>query len=485
MQLSAGAAGFRHCILRSQPDLVLGFGDNSEDQISGLNTALALTPRGQELVLAFCMGQHARLGKDSSMQRTLFMHVEDVLRLIVRKVNSVRHVAAAGNTSAIVTDVGDLLLLGTAWNTEGAPAPFHVPRLLFLHAAVLKVGCGQQHMLALAEFNCRRYLFACNNHAVDTGQSPFKLIHPGRFLHQDIVDFAVGREHNVVCTAADMVFTWGSNRDGQLGLGNKLDYIVPQALPWTFGPVTSMSCGGDHTVVVTALHGVVSWGQNEFGQCGRHEIWDMSYSEFLDMPPEITGNLKLISYPQAFNGLNNLNAHVVTVKFLQPGEVPSFVSDPDRAKTVSCSRSSTAVLTAAGRVYVCGSNHHGELTQQAPVVHDWSNVRCLQFQCIEACFGTEDSLRELWAGENMFGGIGRDGRVYTWGSNSANCLGRETTGTSVQMHVLGYGADLDDVSSSEEMDAFEDDFFLHELHCAPFFTDFDAVPAAMPSLQVL
>jgi alpha-tubulin suppressor-like RCC1 family protein len=421
----------------------------------------------------------------------MFVHVEDVLRLIARKLNRVRHVAAGGNTSAIVTDLGDLLLLGTAWNTEGAQAPFYVPRSLFLHAAVSKVGCGQQHMLALVDFNSYRHLFACNNHTVDNGQPLFKLIHPGRFFHQEIVDFAVGREHNVVCTAADMVFTWGSNRDGQLGLGNKLDYSVPQALPWTFGPVTSMSCGGDHTVVVTALHGVVSWGQNEFGQCGRHEIWDMSYSEFLNMSPETTGNLKLISYPPAFNGLNNLNAHVVTVKFLHPGLVLPFEPMADRAETVSCSRSSTAVLTAAGRVYVCGSNHHGELTLQAPAVHDWSNLHCLQFHCIETCFGTDNSLREIWAGDNMFGGIGRDGRVYTWGSNSANCLGRETTATGGQLHVLGHGADLDDVSSSDEMEEFEDDVvpllfsFVHRLHGTTFLTDFDAMPAAMPSVQVL
>ena len=40
-----------------------------------------------------------------------------------RKVNSVRHVYCR-NTSAIVTDIGDLLLLGTAWNTEVHPHRF-------------------------------------------------------------------------------------------------------------------------------------------------------------------------------------------------------------------------------------------------------------------------------------------------------------------------------------------------------------------------
>lgn len=52
---------------------------------------------------------------------------------------------------------------------------------------------------------------------------------------------------------------------------------VPIHLPNITSPITAVSCGRAHTVVLTERDGIYTLGHNGYGQCGRHIIQDEDY----------------------------------------------------------------------------------------------------------------------------------------------------------------------------------------------------------------
>ena len=68
-----------------------------------------------------------------------------------------------------------------------------------------------------------------------------------------VVDVAIGFEHTVVATAAGRVYSWGSNRFGQLGIQDKFlkRTSVPQLVEVTSDSVVNVSAGTAHTLALT------------------------------------------------------------------------------------------------------------------------------------------------------------------------------------------------------------------------------------------
>ena len=85
-----------------------------------------------------------------------------------------------------------------------------------------------------------------------------------------VVDVAIGFEHTVVATAAGRVYSWGSNRFGQLGIQDKFlkRTSVPQLVEVTSDSVVNVSAGTAHTLALTSQGIMFGWGANKEGQLG-------------------------------------------------------------------------------------------------------------------------------------------------------------------------------------------------------------------------
>ena len=59
--------------------------------------------------------------------------------------------------------------------------------------------------------------------------------------------------------------SFGKNNFGQLGTGNKTDFNDPQKLQ-DISPVLSVSCGYEHTLIITNDDNLRSCGKKEYGQ---------------------------------------------------------------------------------------------------------------------------------------------------------------------------------------------------------------------------
>ena len=85
-----------------------------------------------------------------------------------------------------------------------------------------------------------------------------------------VTQVSAGMYHSCALTASGQLYTWGNNSKGQLGLGRNSDMVFSPSLveSLTGVPVAGVTCGGNHTLVVTRSGAVYAWGSNNHGQLG-------------------------------------------------------------------------------------------------------------------------------------------------------------------------------------------------------------------------
>ncbi|EKX46775.1 hypothetical protein GUITHDRAFT_40435, partial [Guillardia theta CCMP2712] len=81
--------------------------------------------------------------------------------------------------------------------------------------------------------------------------------------------FSCGPNFNVAISNGSQVFSWGNNRYGQLGHGDKVEQIEETLRSGSHGPlVLSVSCGGRHVLGLDRKGRIWAWGCNESGCLG-------------------------------------------------------------------------------------------------------------------------------------------------------------------------------------------------------------------------
>src|SRR5258705_2502785 len=72
---------------------------------------------------------------------------------------------------------------------------------------------------------------------------------------------AAGATHAVVLTDGGVVWTWGSNGNGQLGIGNTTSKYEPTEVT-TLSGITAIAAGGESTYALKNNGTVWAWGKN-------------------------------------------------------------------------------------------------------------------------------------------------------------------------------------------------------------------------------
>lgn len=68
-----------------------------------------------------------------------------------------------------------------------------------------------------------------------------------------IVQIACGLKHSIALTNNGELYAWGSNSDGQLGLGSDTKMELKPKLVYSLAavPIAFVACGGYHTIVIS------------------------------------------------------------------------------------------------------------------------------------------------------------------------------------------------------------------------------------------
>ena len=182
---------------------------------------------------------------------------------------------------------------------------------------------------------------------------------------------SLGDGHGLALRADGTVLAWGSDTQGQLGVGRSLVSTVPQKVAGLFN-VRSIAGGGSHSLAVRQDGTVWAWGSNNAGQLGDGTSFDRSS-------------------PVQVQGVTNA--------------------------VMSCAGGiHSAALKQDGTVWAWGNNWYGQLGKGST---GWSaapaQVLGLAGATSIACAGNQ-TLALL-----------QDGTVRAWGENSSGQLGDGTT----------------------------------------------------------
>ena len=90
-----------------------------------------------------------------------------------------------------------------------------------------------------------------------------------------VTEIAAGGYHSLALTSTGQLYSFGTNRHGQLGIktNNKTQKPTPTpklvTLPGASGSITQIAAGEEHSVAATSTGQLYTWGANEHGQLAR------------------------------------------------------------------------------------------------------------------------------------------------------------------------------------------------------------------------
>jgi alpha-tubulin suppressor-like RCC1 family protein len=139
-------------------------------------------------------------------------------------------------------------------------------------------------------------------------------------IRAKVVQVALGGSHTCVLLDNNDVRCWGSNKNGQLGLGNTIDIgddeaitnVSPIKFPTGF-QVKQIAAGNLHTCALSEEGKVICWGENDSGQLGYGDTKNRGDTPettpdklgFVELPPVktiVSGNSALHTCAILFSG---------------------------------------------------------------------------------------------------------------------------------------------------------------------------------------
>ncbi|XP_057620620.1 probable E3 ubiquitin-protein ligase HERC3 isoform X1 [Chionomys nivalis] len=195
---------------------------------------------------------------------------------------SIKEVACGGNHSVFLLEDGEVYTCGV--NTKGqlghereGNKPEQIGALADQH--IVHVACGEAHSLALSD---RGQLFSWG--AGSDGQLGLMTTEDSvavprliqKLNQQTILQVSCGNWHCLALAADGQFFTWGRNSHGQLGLGKEFpSQTSPQRVRSLEGiPLAQVAAGGAHSFALSLSGAVFGWGMNNAGQLGLSDEKD-------------------------------------------------------------------------------------------------------------------------------------------------------------------------------------------------------------------
>ncbi|XP_037538558.1 probable E3 ubiquitin-protein ligase HERC4 [Nematolebias whitei] len=207
-------------------------------------------------------------------------------------------------------------------NTTQTP---YMPRTLevFTNIPVAQVSCGSQHTVALTK-DGQVYTWGRDSRGqLGLGRRKSGAESPQHLWSLSsipVVRISARWEQSFALSVSGGVFGWGRNDRGQLGLGDIKDRYTPACVPsLNLKKACDVSCGRDHTAVLTKHGAVFTFGSGQFGQLGHNSFQD-------ELRPRLVAELW-----------------------------------GSKVMKIACGRNHTLVLTDANKVYSFGCGKHGQL----------------------------------------------------------------------------------------------------------------------------
>lgn len=267
-----GQLGLGSKVTVSKPTCVKALKSEKVELVAcGRNHTLICTAQGR--VFASGGNSEGQLGLGNCDERTSFQRIT-----FFDSHGSIKMLAAGSNTSAALTESGKLFMWGD--NSEGQvglgkQSHASTPQEVGVGRGISWVSCGYYHS-AFVTVDGGLYTFGerdCGKLGLSTDQltghrEPQRV----KAITERVIQVCCGGGHTVALTDED-VYTFGLGQYGQLGHGT---FIFESRLPrhvehFKKGRVCHVTCGENHTAVITDSGLLYTFGDGRHGKLGLGE----------------------------------------------------------------------------------------------------------------------------------------------------------------------------------------------------------------------
>eukprot|EP00742_Colponemidia_sp_Colp-10_P006213 GILJ01006657.1.p1 GENE.GILJ01006657.1~~GILJ01006657.1.p1 ORF type:complete len:549 (+),score=94.03 GILJ01006657.1:41-1687(+) len=258
------------------------------------------------------------------------------------------------------------------------PTPLPLPS----GTRVKKAACGRGHTLLVTEGG-QLYSFGANGRGqLGLGHQKEMVLKPSLIKLDNVVDASCGAEFSMAVDGAGHVFAFGLPEYGQLGNGtegkflakaNKMEFnceaspLLVQELSNRGVVITSVACGANHTIALSATKEVYSWGFGGYGRLGLKHANDTKVPTLIDSFKHVRIPVKYITTgaTSSFAVLENGSLYMwgITKKSGEAILYPKMVQDVSGwvVRSISCGNTSTAVASETSSITWGPSPTFGEL----------------------------------------------------------------------------------------------------------------------------
>ncbi|XP_063077921.1 E3 ISG15--protein ligase HERC5-like isoform X2 [Engraulis encrasicolus] len=194
----------------------------------------------------------------SGLTRSDELDTNDAIHF-VRSKNEIKSVTVGKMITAFLRGDGKLSIIRMQELDDGSTRPGKLKNFNDFKEMFDHVSCGERTAVLIARGG-RMISLDINNKL-----SPLAMPH-----NKHIAQVVCGNHHSLALCTDGQLFTWGHNSNGQLGLGKgKPSTLSPQPLNSLAGiPLSQISAGGDHSFALSLSGAVFGWGKNSAGQLG-------------------------------------------------------------------------------------------------------------------------------------------------------------------------------------------------------------------------